>query len=189
MPAPAKEVELVRVGLVELRRLFQRSELAKEWAAAFGRARKLDYTELRLLDAVRSSTTRASADEGATVGEIAERLGIDPSRASRLVARSVARGTLSRHASAGDGRRVVLQVTDAGLQLQDRGSELTRSRVALWRKISWEDVRAEFSMRPWISGPWCAGLCGPCGLRWWSCWRLISGLTCIANPNVQARPW
>lgn len=130
MPAPAKEVELVRVGLVELRRLFQRSELAKEWAAAFGRAQKLDYTELRLLDAVRS-TTRASAEDGATVGEIAERLGIDPSRASRLVARSVKRGTLSRHAAPGDGRRVVLHVTAAGVQLQDRGSELTRARVEL----------------------------------------------------------
>lgn len=120
----------MRVGLVELRRLFQRSELAKEWAAAFGRAQKLDYTELRLLDAVRS-TTRTSADDGATVGEVAERLGIDPSRASRLVARSVKRGTLSRHASAGDGRRVVLRVTAAGATLQDRGSELTRARIAL----------------------------------------------------------
>jgi DNA-binding MarR family transcriptional regulator len=131
MPAPAKEVELVRVALVELRRLFQRSELAKEWASAFGRAQKLDYTELRLLDAVRSATTAAPGDDVATVGEIAERLGIDPSRASRLVARSVRRGTLSRHASPGDGRRVVLRVTAAGVQLQDRGSELTRARVAL----------------------------------------------------------
>lgn len=129
MPPAAKEVELVRVGLVELRRVFQRSELAKEWAAAFGRAQKLDYTELRLLDAVRSSTGERA--DGATVGEVAERMGIDPSRASRLVARSVKRGTLSRHASAGDGRRVVLRVTAAGGRLQDRGSELTRARVAL----------------------------------------------------------
>ena len=131
MPAPAKEVELVRIALVELRRLFQRSELAKEWSAAFGRSSKLDYTELRLLDAVRSTTRASSTDDGVTVGEIAERLGIDPSRASRLVARSVKRGTLSRHASAGDGRRVVLRVTAAGVHLQERGSELTRARVVL----------------------------------------------------------
>lgn len=131
MPGPSKDVELVRVGLVELRRVFQRSELAKEWAAAFGRAAKLDYTELRLLDAVRDTTRTDERTDGATVGEIAERMGIDPSRASRLVARSVKRGTLSRHAAAGDGRRVVLRVTAAGRKLQERGSELTRARVEL----------------------------------------------------------
>src|SRR5437667_7997621 len=117
MPAAPKHVEQVRIALVELRRLFQRSELAKEWSAAFGSSSKLDYTELRLLDAVRGSTPRAGGDDGATVGEVAERLGIDPSRASRLVARSVKRGVLTRHASAGDGRRVVLRVTAAGLKL------------------------------------------------------------------------
>jgi DNA-binding MarR family transcriptional regulator len=129
MPGARRDVDQIRIALVELRRLFQRSELAREWAAAFGTASKLDYTELRLLDAVRSSTPGGS--DTATVGEIAERLGIDPSRASRLVARSVARGTLSRHASSGDGRRVVLRVTAAGAELQDRGSDLTRARIAL----------------------------------------------------------
>lgn len=96
------------------------------WASAFGKQSKLDYTELRLLDAV-----RVSGDGGATVGEVAVRLGVDPSRASRQVARAVGRGVLGRHAVQDDGRKVVVRVTAAGAKLQARGSELTRSRISL----------------------------------------------------------
>lgn len=118
--------ESIRHSLVGLRRLFQRKELADLWASAFGTQVKLDYTELRLLDAV-----RVSGDTGATVGEVAVRLGIDPSRASRQVARAVRRGVLARHAAQGDARKVVVKVTPAGAKLQARGSELTRARIAL----------------------------------------------------------
>ncbi len=121
--------ESIRGSLVGLRRLFQRKELAELWSAAFGESSKLDYTELRLLDAVRSVL---SVDDGeATVGEIAVRLGIDPSRASRQVARAVKRGVLERRAVDSDGRKVVLRVTRRGEALQARGSELTRARIAL----------------------------------------------------------
>ncbi len=118
--------EQIRHSLVGLRRLFQRKELAELWSSAFGKQSKLDYTELRLLDAV-----RVSGDAGATVGEVAVRLGLDPSRASRSVARAVKRGVLGRHAAQDDGRKVVVKVTPAGAKLQDRGSELTRNRIAL----------------------------------------------------------
>jgi DNA-binding MarR family transcriptional regulator len=120
----ADSVEEIRRALVTLRRLFQRKELAELWAAAFGEETHLDYTELRLLDAV-------GIAEPTTVGEIAQRLGIDPSRASRQVARAVASGFLRRRAEQGDGRKVVLEVTRRGAALQRRGSELTRARIAL----------------------------------------------------------
>src|SRR3954463_14600961 len=100
------QIERVREALVSLRRLFQRKELVAQWSAAFGRAAQMDYGDLRLLDAVRSSTTGA----GATVGDVAVQLGIDPSRASRMTARAVKRGLLARHAAQGDGRKVVLRV-------------------------------------------------------------------------------
>jgi DNA-binding MarR family transcriptional regulator len=120
------EIELIRAALVGLRRLFQHRELAQLWAAAFGKRTELDYGELRLLDAV------AIGDAGtASVGEIAIRLGIDPSRASRQVARAVRRGMLARRVAQADGRRVVLAVTRAGEALRRRGSELTRARIAL----------------------------------------------------------
>ncbi len=106
--------------------MLQRKELAALWAAEFGDDTALDYTELRLLDAV-----RVEQDQGATVGEIARRLGIDPSRASRQVASAVKNGLLERHAEQGDGRAVVLRVTRRGAVLQEQGSELTRARIAL----------------------------------------------------------
>lgn len=117
-------VESVRRSLVTLRRLFQRKELAELWAAAFGTHTQLDYTELRLLDAV-------AIAQPATVGEIAQRLGIDPSRASRQVTRAIKRGLLRRRAEPGDARKVVVEVTAAGAALQRKGSDLTRARIAL----------------------------------------------------------
>jgi DNA-binding MarR family transcriptional regulator len=117
-------IEEIRRALVTLRRLFQRKELAELWAAAFGEDTQLDYTELRLLDAV-------GIGQSTTVGDVADRLGIDPSRASRQVAGAVASGLLERRAEPGDGRKVVLAVTRDGAALQKRGSDLTRARIAL----------------------------------------------------------
>ena len=119
-----KTVESIRRSLVTLRRLFQRKELAELWAAAFGEDTRLDYTELRLLDAVGIAAP-------ATVGQIAQRLGIDPSRASRQVTAAIRRGLLRRRAEPGDARKVVVEVTAAGAALQRRGSELTRARIKL----------------------------------------------------------
>jgi len=116
--------EQIRLSLVGLRRLFQKKELTELWAAAFGEDTRLDYTELRLLDAV-------GIAQPTTVGEIAQRLGIDPSRASRQVARAIERGVLRRIVDAQDGRKVVLEVTKAGAGIQRRGSDLTRARISL----------------------------------------------------------
>jgi DNA-binding MarR family transcriptional regulator len=117
-------VEGIRRSLVTLRRMFQRKELAELWASAFGEATRLDYTELRLLDAV-------GLAEPATVGDIAQLLGIDPSRASRLVAAAIRRGHLRRRLEPGDARKVVVEITRAGAALQRKGSDLTRARIAL----------------------------------------------------------
>lgn len=132
------EVEAIRVSLVELRRLFQRKELTALWAAAAGGDPGLDYGDLRLLDAVvvatgRGTRTRGAGagEAGATVGDVARLLGLDPSRASRAVARAVSRGLLRRRAAQGDARQVLLEVTPRGAKLQARGSDLTRARIAL----------------------------------------------------------
>jgi len=134
------EVERIRTALVELRRLFQRKELTALWAAAAGGDPRLDYGDLRLLDAVVVATQRgdgtkrggsATVGGGATVGEIAHLVGVDPSRASRHVARAVSRGLLVRRASQADARQVVLEVTPKGARLQAKGSDLTRARIAL----------------------------------------------------------
>ena len=135
-------IEEIRRALVTLRRLFQRKELAELWSAAFGEDTQLDYTELRLLDAVGMSPST-------TVGDVAQRLGIDPSRASRQVSRAVASGYLERRAEQADGRKVVLAVTRAGASLQKRGSDLTRARIVLatarWSAREREQFAALFS--------------------------------------------
>ena len=69
----------------------------------------VDLSDLGVIDAV---------DEGpdgeVTVGMVGERLGIDPSRASRVVASAIHAGYVERVASQADGRRVALRLTDTG---------------------------------------------------------------------------
>lgn len=137
-PSEGQTVESIRRSLVALRRLFQRRELAELWASAFGDHSRLDYTDLRLLDAVRVSQP-PDTSEGATVGEISRLLGVDPSRASRQVASAVAKGLLVRQASQGDGRKVVLRITSRGARLQAKGSAVTRRRIALALE-AWADA-------------------------------------------------
>ncbi|MGV3526338.1 MAG: MarR family winged helix-turn-helix transcriptional regulator [Candidatus Sericytochromatia bacterium] len=53
-----------------------------------------------------------------TVGDVARRLGIEPSTASRLVAQTVQQGYLARLASPHDGRAVGLELTPTGQELR-----------------------------------------------------------------------
>ena len=125
-PAP---VDSIRRDLVALRRLFQRRELGALWSVAYGNAEPLDYGELRLLDAIHAINSRPDAD-GVTVGAIANALGVDPSRASRIVADAVGKGLLLRTAAQDDGRKVVLVMTDAGVALLAKGGKVSESRIA-----------------------------------------------------------
>lgn len=54
------------------------------------------------------------ASREVTVGTVAERLGVDPSRASRLVSEVVDKGYIRRVASQKDSRRIVLEATERG---------------------------------------------------------------------------
>lgn len=49
-----------------------------------------------------------------TVGAVAQRLGLDPSRASRLVADAIARGHARRAVSQDDARRTIVELTALG---------------------------------------------------------------------------
>ena len=52
-----------------------------------------------------------------TIGDVAEDLAIDPSRASRLVSGLVNAGFIRREADQGDGRKSILRITSAGQAL------------------------------------------------------------------------
>ena len=85
----------------------------------------------RLLEALAAASTPLS------VSELAEAIGVDQPRASRLVQAAVAAGHVRRDADPDDARRSTLHLTDAGRALasQTQGS----------RRASVESALAEFS--------------------------------------------
>src|SRR6185437_4319738 len=81
----------------------------------------LDLTRLDVMTTVMHwHPDGVQSDQEVTVGTVAERLGIDPSRASRLVADVIDLGYLRRAASQGDSRRIVLEPTDKGLAFGEK---------------------------------------------------------------------
>ena len=77
-------------------------------------------------------------DDEITVGFVAEKLGIDPSRASRLVAEVVDRGFAKRVASQADARRICLALTAKGKAFVEKVRE-TKWRVFANALGEWEE--------------------------------------------------
>jgi DNA-binding MarR family transcriptional regulator len=71
----------------------------------------IDVADLDILAALEGCSAHSGE---ATVGFIAERLNVDPSRASRIVADAVDKGVIRRVASQADARRIGLELTEAG---------------------------------------------------------------------------
>lgn len=74
----------------------------------------LEVMHMDVLGAIGHESLDAPVGEEVTVGLVAERLDIDPSRASRLVADVVERGYVRRVASQADSRRICLELTGKG---------------------------------------------------------------------------
>jgi DNA-binding MarR family transcriptional regulator len=143
-PAPHRAddpVDAVERAMVRIRRSQSRRALGRAAAARSGRS--LDPARFAVLDAVEEGSEHEGAELG--VGAVAERLGIDPSRASRLVAEAVAAGLVERVASQADGRRIRLRLTGPGADLV---GEVREGRRAMFARVmaDWsEDERAEFA--------------------------------------------
>lgn len=73
-----------------------------------------------------------------TIGAVAEKMCMDPSRASRMVSHLVDQGMLRRDVSQADARRAVIVLTDQGADVMD---EKRRVKLALLDKVfsSWSD--------------------------------------------------
>ncbi|MFF8440661.1 MarR family winged helix-turn-helix transcriptional regulator [Streptomyces californicus] len=105
----ATVLDAVESAMIRIRRRQSRRSLARP--VVMGMAEPVDLNTLAVVDAI---------DEGAgesgdvTVGSVADRLALDPSRASRIVAEAVRSGFVRRAASQEDGRRSCLELTDAG---------------------------------------------------------------------------
>ena len=90
----------------------------------------VDLAQLDVVFAVDEGPARPG--EELTVGLVAERLGIDPSRASRMVAGAIRAGWLRRVASQADGRRIHLELTEAGREVAQAAH---RSRQTLYDRL------------------------------------------------------
>jgi DNA-binding MarR family transcriptional regulator len=69
----------------------------------------VDFTHVGVVDAL-----AASRETNCTVGDLAKRMGVDPSRASRMVAKAIRAGYAKRVASQEDGRRTCAALTKKG---------------------------------------------------------------------------
>jgi DNA-binding MarR family transcriptional regulator len=140
-------------ALFSLGRTFARQSVRELVAERSGRA--IDLSRVLVAQAVydeqgdAAGADRAGAGAEAlaevTVGTVAERLGIDPSTASRLVADVIRDGYLVRSASAHDARRVRLDLTEAGRTLVEASRRFQR-QVFLEAMAGWSETeRAEFA--------------------------------------------
>ncbi|MGR3793908.1 MarR family winged helix-turn-helix transcriptional regulator [Vannielia sp. SX4] len=96
------------------RRRFTKRELGLRAVRELGL--KVELAELDALIAVwRPANEFGDEDEGeTTVGTVATRLGIDPSRASRLTTELIRKKLVRRGVSQEDARRAILEVTNDG---------------------------------------------------------------------------
>lgn len=116
-----------RLGGVTTSRVAEPDELLDAVGVAFSRLRrrtaqpdagsagpsKKDLTRNLVINLV------DEAEGELTVGGVADKLGVDPSVASRMVSDCIKAGYVERRASQADGRRTVLALTRDGVGLRD----------------------------------------------------------------------
>ena len=126
-------------ALFRLGRLFGRQPLVDALVGRPGRS--VELSRVLVVQVVSDASRTASSDDGGvevTVGVVAERLRIDPSTASRLVAETVRDGYLIRSTSPRDGRRASLTLTEAGRAL-DAASRRYQRAVFDQATDGWSD--------------------------------------------------
>jgi DNA-binding MarR family transcriptional regulator len=120
-------VAIIERALVALRRSQGRRALQRR---AAGEARTgapvAEAAAFQVLDAIEAATEQGRA---MTVNGVADALGVDQPRASRLVARAVGDGLVRRGADPADGRRSVLALTARGQRVLDDGHQVRRDAV------------------------------------------------------------
>jgi DNA-binding MarR family transcriptional regulator len=122
----AEAVAAIDAVMNKVRRSIQRRDFGRLILARIDPS--LEVSHLDAISAVAlGSVASGTAQDEVTVGIIAERMGIDPSRASRISADLVERGYALRVASQLDARRICLRLTAKGERF------LTAVRQTKWR--------------------------------------------------------
>ncbi|HYW11989.1 MAG TPA: MarR family transcriptional regulator [Longimicrobium sp.] len=134
VPEADEALAAVERAFVRLRRDMTRRNLGARLVRELGG--DVDLAHLGVVDAVEEGP---GASGGAvTVGMVGERLGIDPSRASRVVTSALQAGYVERVASQSDGRRVGLRLTDTGRALAESAHRI-RQRAFAETMGGWTD--------------------------------------------------
>lgn len=124
-------IDQIERSLVALRRSMSRRTLGRRMLEAAQEA-----YDLRMLETVDAVLSAQQESGSCTVGDVAQQLALDPSRASRGVARAVEAGLVVRVAAQHDARRVELELTERGWALEHRMQEVrrehARQRVSGW---------------------------------------------------------
>jgi DNA-binding MarR family transcriptional regulator len=126
-PAAARAIADIDVTMRRVRRNVTRRELTSAIVASIDP--ELEISHLDVLEAINNWRCAEPVPE-VTVGLVAERLNLDPSRASRLVGEVVDKGLARRVASQADARRTCLEPTDAGRHFAEE------FRERKWRMLS-----------------------------------------------------
>ncbi|MGX2993209.1 MarR family winged helix-turn-helix transcriptional regulator [Streptomyces sp. JNUCC 64] len=124
----ASVLSAVELALIQIRRRQSRRSLARP--VVQGMAEPVALNTLNVIDAVDEGLGESGRD--VTVGFVADRLAIDPSRASRIVADAVKDGFVRRVASQEDGRRSCLELTPAG---RDAVAAAHRTRQSFYTSV------------------------------------------------------
>lgn len=132
MKDPRLSVRRVERAMTAIRRSQSRRTLARLAAAP-------DPALFELLDAVAQAE---ESGEPGTVTSLAERLGIDQPRTSRLVSRAVDRGLIRRVPDRADARRLLLLTTAGGRTHLDQ-ARATRQEFFGRAMADWTDAERE----------------------------------------------
>ena len=121
-PVAAQATIDIDAVMTQIRRSMDKRDLGR--LALRNLALPIDLADLDILSALDGCSAYSGE---ATVGFVAERLNVDPSRASRIVADAVDKGIVRRVASQSDSRRIVLELTETG-----------RAHALAIRKYKWK---------------------------------------------------
>lgn len=121
--AEVDPLSTIDVSLLRLRRFTQ----APPPRRAPGPGESVEISTVLVIEAVEQLSAGGVV---AAVGDVADRLSVAPSTASRLIERAEAVGMVERRRDAHDSRRVALVLTDGGASLAARAREFRRRRLA-----------------------------------------------------------
>ena len=126
------------------RRRFQKRELGQRAIAEM--RLPIDLSQLDALTVIWSPANEyAEADEAEVmVGTVAQRLAIDPSRASRIVSELIRRGLVTRGVSQSDARRAILALTPLGDTLVETVREYKFLHMGAYLASWTPEERADF---------------------------------------------